>query len=619
MPKNQTENTESLQQRFPQAYKKFYAEHDLVLSSDISFNVLPGISWRSGAPSVLLKLPFKLYIGIKPNGKKGEINLGGEKAYYIHKQEFCNTDYEGLNWNTVLPFLEKIIAEKLGQKNFSGVDISVLLEKPENTGLDAGLSITIVMALYSYFDLLTTAEVEQIAQLTGDEIQKKNTPVAQLFSEVFTNATKLFALSFSGTIGGAVAYSSLLKSDCPIVALTEERAGSINKPMMDLPPLDVSSDVDTLDGFKYWGFRLDELTDVTGTLPLDVVGIYPGTARQYGWASDYMKNVVMPEFEGLKEEMSTIFSKLQIEDPNHSPFFMKILNEPGSYWVSTIRGMLFSRLMLFKELINVYRYRMKSTAVVSFLETLDSVFTINGPIEEPVSANVAYIVRKIRNKAHERGVPIGIRSICWGKQDGSLMVFSPMRKFRDELFDLMKEIRQEYNPKVFIEFVSWRDGWGSEGAKIEQFLSKSIYSTFISKQALNLRIYENESGVETMITEAKPDPSQFDIILDKTTNRIMIGGAEVTSKNIPSQKTTIDIMEFLLNNYGYQVNNLELPSSSYTKYRNEFQGKILTPLIKTVQERTKKTLDVHCKGKLMTFDIDFDLGALKVAVLEKVS
>ncbi len=619
MPKDQIENTESLQERFPQVYKKFFAQHDLVVSSDMSFSVLPGVSWRSGAPSVLLKLPFRLYVGIKPNNKKGSITLEAEKAYYVHKQEFCNIDYEGLSWSAVLPLLEKLMAKKLNQTDFPGVDISSLLEKPENTGLDAGLSVTLIMALYQYYGLISADDVKQITQLTGEEIQKKETRPAQLFSELFTDAAKVYALSFAGVIAGAVSFSSMLNADCPLVTLTEERAGSIENPIMDLPPLDVSGDINTLDGFKYWGFRLSELTDVTGTLPLDVVGIYPGTARQYGWASDYMKNVVMPEFEELKDEMGDIFSKLDIEDPNRAPFFMKVLEQPGSYWVSTIRGMLFSRLVLFNELLKVYKYRLKSTAVVSFLETLDSVFTINGPIEEPVSPNIAYIVRKIRNKAHERGVPVGIRSTCWGKQDGSLMVFSPMHKFSDELFEVMKEIRQEHNPKVFVEFVSWRDGWGSEGGKVEQHISKDIFSKFIDQDARRLSVYDRESGSEILITQDDPDSTQFDIILDKTTSKLMIGGSEVTSKDIPSQKATIEILEFLLQNADHTITNSQLPNSNYVKYRNEFQGKIVTPLTKTVRERTGKSLEIHCKGKLMTFDIEFNLNGLKIAILEKIA
>jgi hypothetical protein len=61
-------------------------------------------------------------------------------------------------------------------------------------------------------------------------------------------------------------------------------------------------------------------------------------------------------------------------------------------------------------------------------------------------------------------------------------------------------------------------------------------------------------------------------------------GTKLTSKDIHSQNTTIDMMRLLLGNIGKEVSNSRLPISTYSQNKNELLGKIIIPIQKITRE-----------------------------------
>ncbi|HCB51432.1 TPA: hypothetical protein DEP21_02545 [Patescibacteria group bacterium] len=72
-------------------------------------------------------------------------------------------------------------------------------------------------------------------------------------------------------------------------------------------------------------------------------------------------------------------------------------------------------------------------------------------------------------------------------------------------------------------------------------------------------------------------------------------GQKLTSQDIHSQSATIEIMKRLIENPGKDISNKDLPSSSYSKNKNDMLGKIVIPLIELIEKKTGKKLPLICK------------------------
>ena len=89
-------------------------------------------------------------------------------------------------------------------------------------------------------------------------------------------------------------------------------------------------------------------------------------------------------------------------------------------------------------------------------------------------------------------------------------------------------------------------------------------------------------------------------------NKIYLNGEKLTSKDIPSQNTTIEIITKLLESKGEEISNRDLPSSSYSNNKNEMVGKIIMPFLKFIEEKTSEQLQLICKGNINDFYLKMD-------------
>ena len=614
----ETQNTKALKERFPEVYRKFFAENDLVISSDFLFNYAVGINWRVGAPAIRQKLPFKSFVGIKASGKKEKIDIGSTLIYFLGTNKFAEAEYETLKWKETLPFLNEFVKKEAGN-NFNGITLSFLLEISEEHGFDAAISAEIVAAVYLYFNKIDLETMEQIPDLSATEIIAEKTESSCWFKKIHLNSAKMLSLSLNGCTSGNLGFSALLNSEYPILYFTEEREGSIKKPYLDLPPLFIGDDLDELDKLHYWGFRLNDLADITGRFPLDVISIYPGSSRENWMPSDYVNKSFMPSFDKLRDFIQDTFDNIQITDNKHLPSYFKNLEIDSKYWHDYASGLTYRYLFFLKDFLFLYREKMSTEAINRFIEHMNGFAVMNKPLEEFPSKNLEYIISRIRKTTEESAVPLGVRPYNWGKMDGNILVFAPPKKVREKIFELTEELQKNYDSKIHIDFASWRDGWGKDGIKVEQFVSKGVFSEFIDKNSRQLISWNKTGGLSrTVINDIEEGREKYNLLLDKSSNEIYIKGEKFSSKELPSKKATIEILEFLLNNSQRSIANKQLPESSYAKYRNELQGKIITPLNKLLKEKTGMDLGLRIFGKLRTFYLEFNPKDLKIGLIDKI-
>ncbi len=611
-------NTEALQERHKKVYEDFFAQQEVVISSGFCYSMASGLSWRVGAPAIHHKLPFKCYVGISRGEAKGKITAGKVQYFSARLNQFREPDFDPVRWDVGIPRVEKLLNNKLG-KDFDGCTVSVLMERSEDRGIDTALSQTIIAAIYLRYKLATVTEINNFARLSHKEVAQKQTPISKLYREIHTEGLKISSVIQMGSAAGSSGFSNLMYSEFPTVHVTEERAGSVRKPYGDqsYEPINVLDDVQRVEKMKWWGYRLNELSDVQGEFPLEVVSIFPGSARILYSASAYTSSVLLPSFDTLRDDIKEMFSDIDTNDNKRIPPFLKYVTQDGKYWQDYARGQVYSRLYLLRALVNLYKNKLSSATTEDFLEAIKSMFGLNAPFEETPSRNIQTIVRALRRKANQKGIPIAVRSHFWGKQDGNILVYFPPKKFRDAINEVVEDMKQEVDSSIHIDFSSWLDGWGTDGIRVEQSISDGVFSDFTNQNAKRVIQY-GPKGIKTDIVE-RVSRSKYDILLSKIDDKIFVGGQECTSKDLPSQKATIEILSVLIEKAGIAVSNADLPKNTYTSYRNELQGKIITPLCKLVEDRLEKNLALKIEGKLMNFDVTLDLGNLKIGVLDKIS
>ena len=160
------------------------------------------------------------------------------------------------------------------------------------------------------------------------------------------------------------------------------------------------------------------------------------------------------------------------------------------------------------------------------------------------------------------------------------------------------------------------DGWWHQWVIIEQQLDKGIKSSFIGKELRILSHFDGTNTTGDYFDLIQDTTNQF--LLDTTEGKIFANGVRVSSKQLHSQSSTIDILSILLKKPGESIHNKELPLSSYTKDRNQFSGKIVGPMKQLIKQTTWDTIQREISWKLYDFHTRFDPDNVRFGLLSKL-
>ncbi len=184
--------------------------------------------------------------------------------------------------------------------------------------------------------------------------------------------------------------------------------------------------------------------------------------------------------------------------------------------------------------------------------------------------------------------------------------------------ELINKLNKKTGFNLKLDYSSFYDWYERNGIKLEQYRSLWEVSMFSSNYMLF--IYKNG-----FIDNISWDYSDFAwkksswLTLDLIKRKIYLDWEKLTSKQIHSQNTTIDILEILLSRLGDDVSNSELPKSSYSTNKNEMLWKIVLPLLKIIEERKKIKMAFICKGSLSDFYMKLKPSELEINIIKKLS
>lgn len=232
------------------------------------------------------------------------------------------------------------------------------------------------------------------------------------------------------------------------------------------------------------------------------------------------------------------------------------------------------------DAVNAFIATIKNTGLMSFSYQKENKFFF-------ALQHLFYIYRQFEDEE------IGVLPFNTGKIGGSLFFVLKHEKSRSTMQKVLHHLSSE-GYSATLDYASWRDGYAREGVRLEQYVSQQLYSDYTKEHDA---LFSDSSGrsysanYDTIIEQEK-----HNILLDAIQGRIYIRGIKLTSKDIHSQNTTIDMLRILLKNLGQEVPNTELPVSTYSQNKSEILGKVIMPIRKLTKEHFGQELPVFCSG-----------------------
>ncbi len=595
-----------LQRVFHDTYENFFHTHDLVLSGDSILTWWADISHGVSVLRLKQKLPMKTYCGVRFN-TSWKVTFRTIFVYSILENTFKEVAHNPL-------FLSEIDAvivclqEFLTKNNYmGGIEIDFLSETPPWQGFASSSAVSVLLGFLIF---LITGKLPVEVLMNG--WPRLDDP---LFEELYLESLEISNCIAKGkSISGASNYAVMVPDvSFPIVYLSQKNN------------LDHGNDT------------CEENDVVTGALSAVDKALYIDTLHHFLW-------IEIPTTEELPLDYGILFTWLdsrfreiestrEHEKNEEGELGIFIAGTIASLEVDEERRTMISRLLSFDKDEAIYKnIDMMNLGILQRFHTLlahkqngDSAEAFIETIQKVGLASFSYqkinkLFFAMKHYFHEyqqfEDEDIGILPFNSGKIGGSLLFVMKPGKSRTTLQKVIDQLRNDGHILSFA-YSSWRDGISSDGVRLEQYLSKKIYSSYA--QAGDVRYSDSLghsycSDYDTILTRETDS-----ILLDTIAGRIYIKGNKLTSRDIHSQNTTIDMLRILIERIGEEVSNSRLPVSTYSQNKNEILGKVVLPLRRIVEKYFDREISLTCSWGITEYYLRLEKDeSLPIGIIERL-
>ena len=109
------------------------------------------------------------------------------------------------------------------------------------------------------------------------------------------------------------------------------------------------------------------------------------------------------------------------------------------------------------------------------------------------------------------------------------------------------------------------------------------------------------------------------LFLDLTKNKIFLDWKKLTSKEIKSQNTTIEVLLKLLENKWDFISNKDLSLSSYSSNKNDMTSKIILPLQKLIKKENNIDFKINITWTNSNFKLKLEESILDINIVKYIS
>lgn len=346
-------------------------------------------------------------------------------------------------------------------------------------------------------------------------------------------------------------------------------------------------------------------------LPIDYGVLFTGIEYTFSEIESIRERIRMDN-EKLDSFVEEVLENLSVTEREKSCFSQLLKFDKNEALRQEIDNTNLKMLMGFDRLLKEKHY---DDAADRFIDTVRRVGLTSFLYqkENRLFYALQYLFYKYRQFDDEE---IGILPFNIGKIGGSILFVTKRNKSRTTIHKVMDHLAKEGH-LLSLEYASWRDGYSSDGVILEQYASKKIYSEYA--QEGNVTFSDTAGTTYFGDYDAIMEEEKDCILLDTLRSRISIKGNRLTSKDIHSQNTTIDMLKILMENIGKEVPNSKLPVSTYSKNKNEILGKVILPIRKLSKEYFGKEIPLVCSGGITDYYLRLEKDdSIRIGIVKKI-
>jgi len=570
-------------------YKTFFLEHQIVLSWHNCINRWSGIAESFNNFKIKQKVSTKTYCGIKLN-KSGKITFK-----YIYEYDGLENRFITKKFDQYVPERERVMSHIENYLHFNfqkqiGAEISFICENPRGHGFGTidVMSLLIISSIQYIAWTLDMALLQNHAQFKDSD----------LFQALYHDAWTLADIINQWRSTWDAVYTCMSQESLPIVY--------ISKNVWEDP--EYETDTDKVKTYK---------ANIADFLWLPQQNILPIDFGVLHFGVEYDEEYIYQLWENYKNSINTlqtyIMNKLKHNSIGDKKFYFGRFNYE-EFYDNFIEVGTILHLKLIRSFENIIKNKYNEQMVEEFINNINEFWAFSTIVE----FNNTFAA-DIRKKFHEFKMldieKIGLCPLTVGKMGGTFLFVTPYKKSRRTI----NKIIEHYNfngKKLHLEYCSRSDGYTSNGLVVEQDLTKKVFSRHIETGSV---IYKDNLwktyiwAYNTLLEQEKEG-----ILLDKIANKMYINGKAITSKELVSQTSTIDILEALLDAPWVPVHSKQLSSSSYTKQKNQMVGKILLPLKELSKSVFGKDLAIECSWWLYDFYLTLKEKKIKIGIIKEI-
>lgn len=595
-------NSNKLKKEFPEEYKNFFTDNEIVISAPFvmnwSWDVMPNYNWIF----IKQKLPIRMYIWVKFN-KSQKININRLKYLDTWENRFRNINaFEHAPYFFDLSNMLNKKHKKLIKK-YGWIEITILSEISRWSWLGFGpVSFLLISTLIKRLENkeCNQEKIEKINQLNINEvINNSYVWFKDIFEESLSIDKDIYWMFF-----GSTQLTSFFNWYYPVVSFTED--------VDERKVKDVSQ-------IKYYSFRLNELfPDLRWVpyMPIDYGIVYSGNPVILEQVTS--KKIFQKEFNNkVRSEIDKIFSEHISEMvPSKTPLFYKNFIKENSKSMNDVNlrytWKISTEILYFMSLL--YSKNYYEDYIKRFLYNLRNQRYLDY-INNDSSSYFRSVVDALTNNFEW-----GSKKFLWlFPNDSSVMWWcvnfaTPLEWFRSDTLKAINDTSHKFTWLKLL-YANWIDWLEHDWLRFEQDFENDLYSEFLDGANYIIRDLDGKTKIwdldELLLEESN------DLLLDTVNNKIYLRWKKLTSKDLHSQTTTVEILKLLVNNINKDISNKDLPTSSYSKNKNEMLGKIVLPLIGLLEKVTWEKLQFICKWSIYDFYVKLKVPKMKISILEK--
>ena len=616
-----------LREAFPEVYREFFSKVDIVCSASHHFFWSGEFISMFGGPSVLQKLPTRVYVGLQFIDKP-TIKFGSYLTYKPLQGHFAVEKHDTYVIKRLVPWLR----EKYGKKD-GGIVVHILSEMPPAIGVNSSgaTAAALSAALLLWHGKIKHQQVDEwqkiktMKKLCGDSKTG--------FDVIARLAWQIEAIFHSDSASGAGWAGAMVSSQFPIMYMAEYRIGDKTDYGHGRFPLMTAGDMEMYQKMNFWIYRLEEIfKPEVFTFPLDYCLVYTGysnTVASIKATNKSIANKLKAKASFIQELMKDFKPSKNYWDKSYDgkkPMLVDDIHFWGWEWMwewEALGPLTLASFTTLQLLRKIYADEYDMSDVEEFLRNVNKGYNVLR-MSEGVMPNRADLIPVIKSyfRKYQPDIVYGVKPIEVGGGKGDMLVALPAGELRNREHKLIDYLKKETgNDRITLDYANWLDGYGTDGLEVDQVVADGVLSEFIGKGSLRIQCWDTELVKTTTILPPKQLSRLMEngnLVIDKINQEIMIGDKPTTSKDLPTVKTTIEIMERLLMTEAKALSNADMPASSYATSRNDLQSKIVAPLTKLVKKRTGKEIKLMVRGNTADYQLILAGSQVPIYLIDKV-